>query len=571
VAELPERAGLLLDGLTASQAAELRATDLQGLVERLGARHCTLIVLLDLETRVADPAVVREACSLARLPAARDVVARHLADAPDVAGQVAQVLADPAVAELLDQVEPEQFDVHRLTAFALDLAETARGTITVTEAIHRFQARSRQGLQAWLDDLVGDQSQFALVLALSVLHGTPYDGVSRATVRLERTLREHLERRFSAPAGTGGGGTGGGGTGPRLRQSRSARLRAARASVTMATRNTRYGAAELEIAAFLDEDHPAQVLDHVWHEYDLERDALLDWLRAVAEDFDGSVQIRAATAIGFLACRSFDPICRVIVAPWAGSGNRDQRERAVAALALPARHPATAARVVRLVDEWCDNTRPAWRMTAARALGASVGEVVAGGPDERLGELAEGAGWGLSLAIGQSIAELVANAGPGRRRQLLQLLDHWSGQPSGRRQRAAICGVLEASSTLWTVVDGDDVPAPWPSLLRWAAHPAAGDETAGETGELIARLWGRALVAPGTDQAVHRVLASWAAAAEQAPAMRGGLVDLLTRAARTPRQARLLAHHAKTWRDNNPPASDTARRLLDMLTRKGPA
>ncbi len=117
---------------------------------------------------------------------------------------------------------------------------------------------------------------------------------------------------------------------------------------------------------------------------------MLDWLREIGDDVGGRVAVRAALAVGHLATFAFDTVRRDVIVPWAGSSAGDERELAAVALALPARDPGTAGRAVRLVAEWSWRKGGAARITAARALGTSVGPVLNGGPDAGLTRLAKG-------------------------------------------------------------------------------------------------------------------------------------------------------------------------------------
>jgi hypothetical protein len=550
VEDLPAAAGFLLDNVRSAQLSGLTTRDLESLANRLSTRDTRMVVVLEAGARPPNPAIAREIRSIQSPPDPLELVRSHLTEILDSAERAVAILAEEAVVELL-RLEPERVDVLQLEVLARELAEAARGRITVDDAIARFIDRSGEDVREWLDQ-VSDPGDFALIIALAALNGMHHDAISRSATSFERVLREFHGEEKRTSAGY-------------QRKSRRTRLQAARGYLITEVRNTRYGAAEMSVGQFLDGTYPAQVLEHVWNEYDLEREALLVWLRMVAEDVEDRVRIRAAAAIGYLACYSFDQIRRELIVPWAGSGDGSERERAVAALALPARHPTTAARVIQLVLEWCQKEKPALRCTAARALGTSVGAILLGGPDQHLTKLAKGADPRLALEIGDSLAELLATADEARQVELLRMLDQWSAEERAGRQRAGVFAFLEIASTLWIRV-GDESPVWWPSLLRWANTMSSGAEP---PQALIARLWQRALVCPGTDHAVHRILGAWASAAERVPDIRTALVSLLTDVARSPRPARLVTYYAKTWRNRTPAAPDTAQRLLEVLSGKG--
>jgi hypothetical protein len=189
--------------------------------------------------------------------------------------------------------------------------------------------------------------------------------------------------------------------------------------------------------------------------------------------------------------------------------------------------------------------------------------VLSGGPDNGLTRLAKGADGRLATALGDSIAELIVEAELPRQVELLGLLDAWSTESRNGRQLAGVLGFLEVAWTLWTKVDDKS----WPTLL-WLVECGREDHDNGSARrarEIVAALWGRALVAPGADNGLRIVLGSWADAAQRDPDLRPAFVGLFAEAARTPRQAALLSRHADRLRTRKPAAPDIARKLLDVL------
>jgi hypothetical protein len=547
VEDLPEETGFVLTGVSRTQITKLRDRDLLALQARLEKRRSRLLVTLDTGVRVPDPAVERRVVALVAPPPAVELVVSHMADRL-TRPPAERFLTEHDLRAGLEAIEAGAYDVRQLVEFARDLADAAEDRCSVAEATSRFQERSRQDLEEWLDEIT-DYDQKATIVSLAVLDRMPYDAVARAATVLEQAWR--LE--------DAGGGT----AAPRARRPKSARLKGARAFLSRELRNTRYGPAELEIASFFDDSYPGRLLHHLWHEHDYDRDLLLQWLGEVAEDVEGRVRIRAATAIGYLAQYAFDTIRRDVIVPWAGSGNGDERERAVAALSLPARNPDTAARTVRLVLDWSERKSGPLRLAAARALGQSVGATLPEGPDERLAELADGAEPGLALAIGDSIGGLLLDAAPPRRLALLNLLDDWSAEPRSRRQTAGVWGFLEVAQGLSTTRSTPEGPVRWPTVL-WLANegPSAHD--------MIVRLFGRVLRAPGAEIGVRQVLRSWARSAEREPRLREPMVRLMVEVAGlSPRLAGLVSAHARTWRQKEPVAPDLALRLLEALDGRG--
>lgn len=549
VEDLPTGSGYLLDAIDGRALVTVRLQDLETLEDRLARSGSRLVVITDAE-RAVEHGSRPMWRTLAAPPSAYDVVLRHLRRRMGSADRAVASVDGSGLIEELRGTTADTFDIHRLVELASDLAAVAQGHCTLAEAMDRFANQATRAVEQWIDDEVTDRGDLALVLSLAVLDGMPYDAISRWAT--------DLERRWTAEDPVGSA------TEPSSRRrNRRSRLAAARARLTTETWRTRYGPARLEIASFVNDSYPQRVLRHYWHEYDFDRQLILDWLCAVADDVEVRVGTRAAIAVGYLGTFAFDTVRRDVIVPWVGSGKGDERELAVAALALPARSPDTAARAIRLVGEWSRRTSAAARMTAARALGGSVGPVLSGGPDNELTRLAKGADGRLATALGDSIAELIVEAELPRQVELLGLLDAWSTEGRNGRQLAGVLGFLEVAWALWTKVDDKS----WPTLL-WLVECGREDHDNGSARrarEIVAALWGRALVAPGADNGLRIVLGSWADAAQRDPDLRPAFVGLFAEAARTPRQAALLSRHADRLRTRKPAAPDIARKLLDVL------
>jgi hypothetical protein len=541
VDKLPAGAGFVLDATEARVLVALRPQNLADLEERLRTAGSRLVVVTDAD-RAAEHGSRPVWRALATPPDAYELTLRHLQDRLGSREQGVELLDRTELTVTLKEMAPGTFDVHRLVELAADLAESARGRGDLAVAIERFEARADQAVEQWFDgDELAAPHRKAFVLALAVLNGMSFDAVSRAATALERLWRAE------EPAA--------GRVARERPDPRWLRLKIARARVTEEIRGTRYGPATLEIASFWDPGYPERLLRHYWREHDYDRDLLLAWLREVADDVEVAVGTRAAGAVGFLATFAFDTVRRDVIVPWAGSGKGDERELAVAALAMPARTAETAARTLRLVADWASKDAVAQRTAAVRALGGSVGAVLDPGPDALLAKLAVGADGRLATAIGDSIGELLANAEPDRQLTLLALLNDWSAEERKGRQAAGVLGFLQAGWTQW--VREDDGPA-WPLLLWLADRDTA-------TAAVVAKLWGRALVARGADNGVRVVLRGWALAAEREPEMRRAFVELFTAVPETQRQADLLRIHAERLRTGKPASPDTAGRLLDAL------
>lgn len=538
VDKLPAGAGFILTAFGGRGLAGLQPAVLDELTERLDRAGSGLVVITDADREREHGGRPVWALQTAP-PDAYELVARHLEHRIRSREAAVEMLEQADLAAGLKDTAPAAFDVHRLTELAADLAEVSRGNGTLDDACERFETRAERAVEEWIDGLQ-DQER-ALVLALAVLDGMSFDAVSRAARLIEESWAAQEQTR---PARG------------RERIPRAERIRRARARLTEETRNTRFGPAVLEVVSFVDATYPRRILRHYWNEHDYDRGPMLDWLRRVADDVEVKVCTQAATAVGYLATFAFDEVRREVITPWAGSGRGDERELVVAALARTARDPGTAARTVALVVDWARHPGDAHRLSAARALGDSVGAVVSRGLDEALAKLAKGADDDLAVALGDSIGELLAVAGAARRLELLRLLDSWSDEGRNGRQTAGVLGFLRMAWRLGRQ-EGD---RRWPMLLWLAAEDP-------EAAEVIARLWSRALIAAGADHGVRVVLRTWAQWAENNPGQRPAFVELFAAVPRSQRQADLLTKLAEELRTGKPPSPDTARNLIDALLR----
>jgi hypothetical protein len=125
------------------------------------------------------------------------------------------------------------------------------------------------------------------------------------------------------------------------------------------------------------------VLDVVWREFDLVRQALLQWLCRAGGDRDAGVRIRAAFAAGQLAEYDFGAIRNELLLPWAKSESDRTRGSAAFALGVPAGE-TTAGQVLGLLRHWATLSSPGLIWTTTAAYGSYVGLAF---PDVAMGEL----------------------------------------------------------------------------------------------------------------------------------------------------------------------------------------
>ncbi|MEV0648056.1 hypothetical protein AB0I28_22595 [Phytomonospora sp. NPDC050363] len=549
VDRMPRGAGFILKGLDRPHTASLRGRDLRELETRLSEREAKLVLVLESGTRPRDHAAESMVVDLLTPPCSSTVVERHLIRLLGTAGDVCELL--DGCRGVFDRIEDETFDIHLLVELARDLADVARGRITATQACDNFADRRGQDLEDWFESIT-DLEQCSLVHAVAVFGGLPFEDIVQAAESLLGALRRRLADKPEAhyPA----------------RASRTRRLRAVKARTRWIEQRSRYGTGEIEVVEFIDDTYPVRILEQLARLYPEDLDAVLDWLHAMAEESKVQINIRACVAIGYLARFAFERVRKEILQPWARSGRVDKREFVIAALAVLADHPPTTGPTVRLVGDWSRRSGPL-QITGARALGSAVGSAMPDRAERELARLADGADPQLAAAVGRSLRELFELAGPMRRAALLQLLTQWLHESTSGRTRAAMAAFLEMatmSTTASTPLSQAKVP-----LLLALAVPTEDDEAAVRTArsirDAVSELWGAALIAPGVDAAVARVLRTWATTAEFHPEYRPVLVGLLTLAADTPRKKRLLGYHVRAWRDKRSPTPFIASRLLTAL------
>ncbi|THV42123.1 hypothetical protein [Glycomyces buryatensis] len=549
IEELPEGAGFIVDPLTPDQVAGLSSLDLKRMEQQLAERHSKAVVIIDDSTRLFDHGIERLALRLESPPPADELVENHLNELIEAPEETRRLLETEGLGEWLRTMESDGFDAHLLVALAHDLADVAAGRGTVKDARANFEDRSTRDVEAWIDAIADDSQTMTTVCALSVFNGAPYDTIRRAATKLQRAWNgeygeEPQPGRKHRPA------------------RRSERLVQARAHVSVREPRQRRGRSAIPVAEFIDAGYPTRVLDYVWREYDDYADLLLPWLESMTAGSGIDAGVRAAAAIGYLGQFDFPRVRREVIARWARSGRGDRREHAVVALSMLVGSAANSSQVIDLVKDWCGSDSRPLRMAATRALGSAVGPAMPGGPDERLGGLAKKADRGLAVAIGLSVRELIAEAGPERRAELVRLIDEWAQDQSAGRRRAGVASFLQCARLQITIQDGSGTSR-WP-LLLWLAD--SGDSPALREG--IARLLGAALLAPGFAGAIRAVLRNWASAAERSEPLRNALARLCQDAAPSPMESDELRFHATNWRTNDHIAPDFAAVLLAILDRK---
>ena len=146
------------------------------------------------------------------------------------------------------------------------------------------------------------------------------------------------------------------------------------AKVDTETRMTDHGPIVVQAMSYAERGYPGRVLRYVWREHDDGRPALVDWLRYLGGSPDLAVRVRAATAVGVLACEAMDYLYGQIILGWACDDDAVIRASAAIALGPPAARPDAAGHCP-LAGGRLGQGEQRWplRATAARTYGRSIG------------------------------------------------------------------------------------------------------------------------------------------------------------------------------------------------------
>jgi len=334
---------------TAQALNEFAARDLTAQLRKAGA-----YLVITVDDRVQLDADMRyRAVSWHDRPDPHEALRRHLQ----------YYLSEEDTTEILPQLPLDHIHPHLARRELRLIDRLARAVATAycdgrgfDDAVTGLGLDAPRQAQDCLDEST-DCSKIAFLIACTVLGGCSYATVSRHADELERLLAELS------------------GTVPETRtltRRRSARLEAAKARLGTGWVNTEFGPSITDTVALESAPLVEAVLNLVWHEYDIVREALLQWLQAAGGDRDAGVRIRCALAAGQLAEYDFGAVRSRLLLPWANSDSALMRASAAFALGVPAGETA-AGQVLGLLRHWAtvDNPRLVW--TTLAAYGSYVG------------------------------------------------------------------------------------------------------------------------------------------------------------------------------------------------------
>ncbi|MEX5635273.1 hypothetical protein [Parafrankia sp. FMc2] len=305
------------------------------------------------------------------------------------------------------------------------------------------------------------------------------------------------------------------------------------------------------------------IVDLVWEEHHLARQAMLAWLceLAVVGAHGGEppqVRLRAAIAVGRLATHDFDLIMDEAVEQWIRRGSQSGQQAAAWAVDAMIGYPRIADRAWAHVRRW--SARGAlWRMTALRAYASRAGS-------RRTGEALDVVRRSAALPLGgrewariPALAVVAMNevASAGGIEQVFDLLTRWVEEIEGTRQRAErlrargwgeigvrmpSTTVLYAAGCLLFLASDDG-----PDGTRWALAEHVG----ADPGCLATHdeLWRLLLTATGLAAHGWPLLRTWCEEADTKPERASVTTALITRLhTADDALARPLRFYADLWR-----------------------
>lgn len=521
-ADLKSGCGHLLEVCSADQLIGLRVPHLEQLSAACVTHDAWVVVTVDGDIALDQELSAGFGVAGGERPDLDTVLRRHLelqlADVGLDDTAAAQVLADPRVEEIREKSIDKTISMHQLVELADRLSWSVHGIVDLDAIDAYFDELSETNFSQWFEKQ-DNTAQRAFLISLATLNGMPFADVSRAARLLEdriRALEEGMENHGR----------------PVFDISRTQRLESARAKTTSTTDHTRYGPVRVEGVRFTNDSYPGRVLERFWREYDLLRPIILDWLRALGADRSRSMGVRAAATAGKLATFDFDQLYHEVLLPWADSDDAGVRQNATAALHLPfTRNPDLAILVIRMVRGWSGaRDHRNRRLTAARALGASIGQSMRPEAIRQLRRLAGRDDLELSFAVADSMLELFLATEENAQRDVLAALSRWTSDsaPPVRRSTGMLCFLQLA---LYVSFEDPTDRTVWPGPLWFASMQ---DDRLGQLG----RLWHRAIAVPGHFMTAQSAFALWTAMAHDAPPIVEALSRLLTTAVRTRHDAR---------------------------------
>jgi hypothetical protein len=550
-AEVPENSVLILQDLPEHAADRLDSYTVGRIQSELRTRGCRLGITTskgaNLTTLSADFLLVE----LEARPSPRQVFDRHLSELLLGTGVTKDaVLSWPDVIALLDVQLGQDCslaDASRLATMvfrARDEPETAAARVRA-QMTEYWDEKVAQ----WFRKLDSLKAQ-CMAISLAVLNGLPREVVGQAAGLLESMILPPPDAA-NAPPMTNPFGAGAV-VSPSL----------LRAKVFTETRMTAHGPITFRALSYLERGYAGQVLRYVWREHDDGRAALVDWLRHLGRSPDLPVRVRAATAVGVLACEAMDYMYGQIILDWAHDDDPAVRASAAIALGPPADDATVRDTVRSIVADWAEEGS-SWtlRATAARTYGRSIGLNSPTLAMRQLSRLAEVDDLILMIAVSNSYCELALDGTTPLASRVLGEIEKLAADRMRERQvvgRLCLLGLSYLRGTPPTLSDQESRFRRWPTLL--ALNLISPRFTAA-----AALLWQLSLNDPDLGTLVTESLDDWALAAEDMSELRSALVSLMREVATEQRARSAVLRRAQLWSGRQGKAPKTGQCIIEDL------
>ncbi|MFD4457482.1 hypothetical protein [Nocardia sp. NPDC058480] len=531
--------GYLFDTPHSQQLRALSEFHLEQLGRQLAEVESRLIVVVDAQAELSPDAgtFVLDVGEPADVPA---FLRKHLLQ--QLAEDDLGVLSRLEVTTLLSMMEERRPSAQELVYLAAQLVDVSEGRIDIAEVVGRYAAAEDNRFREWFDELDTDTRPFAI--ALAVFNNMPLHIVSEAGRALARSIVDVEALDDDSRSGQ------------RVFGVRSTELLSrAQAQSYRSYEDTVYGRITVDAVRFVDERFPQRLLEYTWREYSAAHQLVRDWLRELGGADDLRVSTRAGVAVGLLSTFEFEYVRRLVIEPWADSGQRHDQYAAIGALQFSSLQPELAPLVAEMLEAWVQPTQPmARRVTATAALGSTVGQLM---PDRALRLLRRSARSpdpDLQDAVCYSMIELFSSRELAVR--VLGDLRRWTvSRRRGVRYTGFLC-ILQLSFDL--VVETVGSVLPWPRLV-WLA------DQSDEHRDHIVVLFARLMQAPYYPPAAYAEIKRWVHVAERDPQFRRPLGRLLVDLERADQNNGMVPYHLREWADEDSGPRAAVDELLTML------
>lgn len=533
--------GYLFDTPHSQQLRTLSEFHLEQLGRRLVEVESRLIVVVDDQAELSPDAgpFVLDVGEPADVTA---ILRKHLLR--QLAEDDLGVLSRLEVAALLSMVEEHRPSAHELVNLVARLVDVAAGRIDIDEVVGRYAAAEDNRFRQWFDELDTDTRPFAI--ALAVFNNMPLHIVSEAGRALARSI---VDAEALDDAGSG----------QTVFGVRSTELLSrAQAQLYRSHEDTLYGRITVYAVRFVDERFPQRLLEYAWQEYPAAHQLVRDWLRELGGSDDLRASTRAGVAVGLLSTFEFEYARRLVIEPWADSGQRHDQYAAIGALQFSSLQPELAPLVAEMLEAWVQPTQlMARRVTATAALGSTVGQLM---PDRALRLLrrsARSSDPDLRDAVCYSMIELFSSRELDVR--VLRDLRRWTvSRRRGVRYTGFLCTLQLSFDLVAETVGGVE---PWPRLV-WLA------DQSDEHRDHIVVLFARLMQAPYFPPAAYAEIKRWVQIAERDPQFRGPLGRLLVDLETVDQNDGMVPFHLREWAGEDGGPRAAVDELLTMLDAK---